>query len=255
MDKEEALEQFCTDVVTAFCTQKPCSSLVLEKRRWYLEGTQELETGRPDQVLVSITSDVQTKIQLHLCLLHHMDCCLDELIMMPGDPRLPLNDQHVLFLPTQHRVILTAKEPCTLTLVLGHLTPRVSWLGNRNTIHQVLKQDYVLATLSSMVCLSTKRLVPLYDWNETDTKFYKEERKIFIGDLRIQAKAAAARRIENAYVAHIRTRQRAVEVIQKGWRFAIACPYHHLCRRRLMHEFAVLTSTTTRPPGHPVDRA
>jgi hypothetical protein len=45
-------------------------------------------------------------------------------------------------------------------------------------------------------------------------------------------------------------RTHAARVIQRAWRFAIACPYHPVCQRRLLREFALMSSPFTSPTSH-----
>ena len=260
MDKRRCLQQFGHDLGTGILNRQSTSSFALEIRLLELVATQptDVRVSASNLVLLAVQSDTWTNVKVDVVFPDYMRSCLDDLVMEPGFMRLPLNDEHVLFLPGLHTVTLTSSRTCNMELLIGAMRPHAAWMSQKVEVLQLLRDNYAVASLGEMTGVSSCRRgggygchLRMQGWNGTEDSLYTDPgdggmfwrgdcERIVLGSARRHLQAAAVRRIERAYKPRSNRRQKAAATIQSGWRHAVACPLFELCRKRLLREFTAL---------------
>lgn len=175
----------------------------------------------------------------------------------PGVQQLPLNSEHVLFVPELHDVAIMSSADCRLILTIARMKPEV---------HKAIREMCQIMVLSPRMAVRFSRksmgasflehfhelshIAEFYKRNlETPSEdrlnppgWLNEGPRVLVSSFRQRLFILAANRIQQAFRAHLHMRCQASVVIQRNWRQVIGCPQRRVCRSRLLREFSAMST-------------
>lgn len=167
-------------------------------------------------------------------------------VLEPDVRQLPLNDEHVLFVPALHDLEIFSSVDCELTFSTGCMKHEVYgaiWSCCQN---MVISPCIVVKCAREMLGSSHfEHPLQLH----ARVAFHPEDKlgetgwlgqEVLVSNCRKRILTCAATHIQQAFRAHLEKYGRAARIIQRNWRFAISCPSQRICQSRLLKEFDAL---------------